>query len=295
MSRTITVHLMGGLGNQMFEYAAARALALRQDARLYVDTVSGFVRDKVYKRTFELGAMPIAAEAASSVRRLPFWLSRARDRFAGGAAQSIQRSPWGRLVRETQARYMDEVATLRDFSACWMYGYWQCERYFEDAREQLARELSPPAPTESNFLALAEKMRTCESVAVGVRLFEEVPGASKEGVGGLTPMSFYDDAILQMVERVANPMFFVFCTTQSPQLRNIRFPGEVHFITHDNGFHGAIPRLWLITQCKHHILSNSSFYWWGAWLAERRQAGSQIIASDLYPNQDTVPARWRGR
>jgi hypothetical protein len=75
-------------------------------------------------------------------------------------------------------------------------------------------------------------------------------------------------------------------------LRQIKFPGSAHFITHDNGFQGSLARFWLISQCAHHILSNSSFYWWAAWLAERRNPDSCIVASAMFPNRHTIPQRW---
>lgn len=292
MSKTVTVNLMGGLGNQMFQYAAGRALAARNSADLYVDAFSGFVRDAVYKRTFELGEMAIEAQQAGWLRRLPFWASRFRDKARGSASVEIESNFWGTYVRETVAEYRRNVAELRGFSHAWLYGYWQCERYFEDVAPLLARELMPPTPADARFIATAERMASCNSVAVGVRLFEEVPGATKAGVGGLTPIEFYNSAIQRLLSRVNDPVFFVFCTTESPVLKQIEFPGPVHFITHDNGFHGSLARLWLISRCTHHILSNSSFYWWAAWLAEKRNPECSIIASAMFPNRDTIPARW---
>ena len=276
----------------MFQYAAGRALAIRNSAQLYLDTTTGFVRDSAYGRTFELGVLPIKAEKAGLRKQAPFWFERARDRLLGADGAAIQERPWGTFIRETTTRHMDEVANFHNLGNSWVLGYWQCERYFTDIKDIVSDELTPPAPKEPQFLEMGKTMGTCNSVAVGVRLFEEVPGATKVGVGGLTPVAFYDVAAKQLTCRIKDPVFFVFCTTQAPVLQEINLPGIVHYITHDNGFKGSISRLWLISQCSHHILSNSSFYWWGAWLAEHKRPDAQIFASALFPNQDTIPKRW---
>ena len=105
-------------------------------------------------------------------------------------------------------------------------------------------------------------------------------------------LSFYQNAANQLSAKDKDPTFFVFCTTLDAVKDKLELPGPVHYLTHDNGYVGALHTLWLISQCKHHIISNSSFYWWGAWLAERRHSESIVIACDLFTNKDTVPQRW---
>lgn len=283
---------MGGLGNQMFQYAAGRALSIRNSAQLHLDTTSGFIRDKVYRRNFELGVLPINAQRADLLKQAPFWFERARNKILGGERATIQERPWGSFIFETTTKYLRDVANYHSAGNSWIEGYWQCEKYFSDVKDIIGDELTPPAPKEPQFLEIAKTMASCNSVAVGVRLFEEVPGATKAGVGGQTPMTFYDIAARKIADELRDPVFFVFCTTQAPRLQEMKLPGKVYYITHDNGFQGAMARLWLISQCSHHIVSNSSFYWWGAWLAEHKRPNTKVIASTLFQNQDTVPKRW---
>lgn len=292
MAHRLTVHLMGGLGNQMFQYAAARALALRNAAQLRLDTRGGFARDKVYKRLYELGDFPIQAASARWLEAAPFMIEAARQKVVGATTSSIGRRFYGSAIRETHSRFLSEVATHRMTSNAWMWGYWQTEQYFSDVAGIISKELTPPAPTHPQFLQCADLMASSNSVAVGVRLFEEVPGVSKGGVGGLTHMPFFNEAARLLATRVQNPTFFVFCTTNSPQLQQLDLPGPVHLITHENGYEGSIAPLWLISQARHHIIANSSFYWWGAWLREAQHPETQIIASPLFPNRDSVPSRW---
>jgi hypothetical protein len=292
MARTVTVHLNGGLGNQMFQYAAGRGLVARTGADLVLDNRSGFARDKVYKRTYELDAFPIAARLARPLEIAPLVFEAARQKFVGAAPTAVSERVYGSYLLETRSEYMPEIASFRPRGDAWMRGYWQSEQYFSDCGTAIRDELTPPPPTARHFLAAARHMATVNSVAVGVRLFEEVPGAAKTGVGGLTPIAFFNAAARQLSATVPAPEFFVFCTTDSPQLRTLDLPGPLHLITHDHGFEGSLDRLWLLTQCRHHLIANSSFYWWGAWLRDARAAGTQVIASPLFPNRDTIPGRW---
>ena len=291
-NKAVIVQLMGGLGNQMFQYAAGRALALRNNAELFVDANSGFARDKVYRRTFMLGAMPIAARRAGLGKQVPYWLEKLRERTTNASTDVIQRRPWGALIREPILEFQPLLLAFNTFDKAWMYGYWQCERYFLDYCNLISRELAPPVPDDAKFLAMAEKINSCNSVAVGVRLFEEIPGTNKSGVGGVTQGEFYTLAAQRLAQEINDLVFFVFCANQSPVLEEIKLPGPIYYITHDNGFKGAISTLWLISRCRHHILSNSSFYWWGAWLAEQQRPDTRIIASDLFVNKDCIPGRW---
>src|SRR5215831_16235441 len=79
-AKQVTVQLMGGLGNQMFQYAAARALASRNGAKLLLDNRSAFITDRVYGRQYELDPMPIRGELASFAYRMPFWWEAKKSR-----------------------------------------------------------------------------------------------------------------------------------------------------------------------------------------------------------------------
>jgi hypothetical protein len=288
----IVVRLKGGLGNQMFQYAAGRALALRNDASLILDTHTGFVRDRIYRRAFSLGAYPLAARAASVTDRLPFWDARWHGVVARAGENLFSSRPWGVYIQETEPRFLPAVQAINLTTDAYLDGYWQSEQYFHEERLAMRRELRVPEAVDTRFLAMAEVIRACDSVAVGVRLFEEVPGVDKNGVGGLVPMSYYEEAAARLAESLKNPVFFAFSIRDEGVKGKLKLPGPIHYVTHNNGYSGELQRLWLISQCTHHIVSNSSFYWWGAWLAEQEDRGSIVMAYDRFPNRDTIPRRW---
>lgn len=288
----LVVHVMGGLGNQMFQYAASRAMAVRSGADLVLDPWTGFVRDRMFKRRYALSAFPIQGRSATRTEGLPFWGERLKIKYRLPPPPTVSQRWWGDYVWEREQKFYDEVASLRTTRSTWLHGHWQSERYFEAIRDRIAVELMPPPSRQENVQAMRTIMAANNAVAIGVRLFEELP-ESKAGVGGLTPLDFYRRGAEQIAAEVANPVFFVFCSTKPESLLRLDLPGPVHFVTGDDGFHSAIDSLWLLAECKYHVLANSSFFWWGAWLAEQRHRETRIIASDCFPNASTVPTRWK--
>ena len=290
MKGEVIVKLNGGLGNQMFQYAAGRALALCNSAELVLDTRTGFAWDTVYRREYELGCFPIEFREASFFEQLPFWLERLAHRADRRDFSGIAKRPWGTFLCENASRFVGD-AFHEKIHSLFVTGYWQNEAYFSEIRDLIGKEFRLPSAEKGRFPEMARRMEACNSVAIGVRLFEEVPGVTKAGVGGLVPISYYGRAARRL-NGPPNPEFFVFCTSQSAALDELDLPGPVHFITHDNGFEGTIERLWLLSRCRNHVISNSSFYWWGAWLAEFERPETKVAAIDRFPNKATIPVRW---
>lgn len=282
---------MGGLGNQMFQYAAGRALVLRNAAELVLDTRTGFALDRLYHRQYELDCFPVQARKASVLESLPFLLERLSHRADRREFAGIAKRLWGTFLCENSKTFVRE-AFDDQFQSLFVTGYWQNEAYFSEVRNLIGNEFRLPRAEKGRFPEMARKIDGCNSVAIGVRLFEEVPGSTKAGVGGLVPISQYGRAARLLAETIPNPEFFVFCTSRSAALNELALPGPMHFITHDNGFEGAVECLWLLSRCRNHVISNSSFYWWGAWLAEFERPETKIAAIDKFPNKATIPMRW---
>lgn len=297
----VVLQLFGGLGNQMFQYAAARALASRNNAELALDTWSGFVRDKQYRRNYELGSLQISARRAEPVERIPFWL----DRVSNTALRHLprlDRTPRpprlvsGRNLREPAPHFFPSVLDTPLTRDTWMTGYWQSPRYFDGIKEQIVEEFRPPTPTLPKVLELGIRMKRRPSVAVCIRLYEESlsPGGQSSD-GSLKTVQDVNIAIMKMVELVPNADWYVFCTHRAEFLRNLTGAANCTLITADGGFGGTLDSLWMMAQCQHHILTNSTYYWWGAWLAENigNSCEHHIFAADNFINRDSLPAHWQ--
>jgi hypothetical protein len=287
--------LKGGLGNQMFQYAAARAFSLKCNVNMYVDNWSGFVRDYEFNRKYELSRFPIAANIAPVSYRIPIWIHRLLNRDSSGKPLLCQNKWYGCFINEGAREYSDEMLTLQLHKLTYMNGYWQSPLYFGKYAEIIKNELMPPIPKSKKILDMAESILSVESVAVGVRQYEECSMASNKSMHGrITPI----DKILKVVEqiKIERPYskVFLFSTLKSDFLRASGFHGDVTILNSENGFNDPVECLWLLTRCRHHVISNSTFYWWGAWLSQSRQKSNdqKIIAANNFSNKNTIPVDW---
>ena len=262
MTSKLVARILGGLGNQLFIYSAARRLALVNSAELVLDNISGFTYDKVYKRSYQLDHFNIPCRKANAAERLePFCrLRRALLR------KWNQRKPFAHrsyLVQEG-IDFDPRLLHFKPQGTFYMEGYWQSEGYFKDVEETIRKELQIISPTDATNQDMAARILNCTSVAVHVRFFDE-PHAN--GINN-APGNYYSRAV-ETMERLA-PAAHYFIFSDQPAAARARIPlsdFRISMVAHNQGDEHAYADLWLMTQCKHFIIANSTFSWWGAWLA----------------------------
>ncbi|WP_211942394.1 alpha-1,2-fucosyltransferase [Cylindrospermopsis raciborskii] len=294
MKKTVVL-LKGGLGNQMFQYAFARSISLENSSELVIDNWSGFTFDYKYHRQYELGTFSIVGRPANLTEKFPFWFYELKSKFFPRLPKVFQQQFYGLLINEVGGEYIPEIEETKISQNCWLNGYWQSPLYFQKHSDSIARELMPPEPMEKHFFELGKLLRQTESVALGIRLYEESKNPGSHSSSGELKSHFeINQAILKLRELCNGAKFFVFCTHRSPLLQELALPENTIFVTHDDGYVGSMEIMWLLTQCKHHIFTNSTFYWWGAWLSQKFYIqGSQIVfAADNFINSDAIPKHW---
>jgi len=287
--------LSGGLGNQMFQYAAARCFALHNSCELVVDDWSGFVRDYQYRRVFELGSMPIKASIAKPMQRLPIWLWRWASQRSQGMPKLLESRWYGDFLIETKLLFLQQFYQIIPQRNTWVVGYWQSPKYFHGYEGVLRSELMPPTPKHSNYRALGEEILRTESVAIGLRLYEESNNPSAHALGAqVKSIAEVRDAVSRLCIQHPYARCYVFCTHRSSMLSEIGLPDNAVFVTGDDGYSGSLETLWLLTCCQHHIFTNSSYYWWGAWLSAtiRGEEGQRVLAADNFINRDGLCPEW---
>lgn len=285
----LIVRLKGGLGNQMFQYATACAMAERNQMELVIDTFSGFARDKTYQRSFSLSSFNLSARPAKILEQYPFWFEQFIYRHDSKYERVIKKRPWGLFIKDSSTKFHSALLDERFDYNLWVEGYWQCEKYFKDCLEAIAKAYRLNPPDDDKFIALGQAAQQQNAIAICIRLYEEAP----PGAHDTTPLSFYEQAACKLAKNINFPVFYLFCTVRNPIDGKLNLPGEIHYVTHDDGYTGELNRLWLLSQFRNHIISNSSFYWWGAWLAEQKWPGVEIYACDLFTNRDSIPDRWK--
>jgi hypothetical protein len=290
----VIARLIGGLGNQMFQYAAGRALALRCGADLKLD-LSGFATYN--RRRYELNTLPICAAAATTVELAEFGVERERR---PGLVDRIRRKLGIRLAsrersvyREPHFHFDPAMPTLR--APVYIDGYWQSERYFLDCADTVRRELTATAPFDRDNAAMATQIDAVNAVSLHVRRGDYVSDPKTNNYHGTCSPEYYHSALEYLLARTQRPHLFVFADDREWAQRNLHFPVATTFVVANSADRGHLDMA-LMSRCRHHILANSSFSWWGAWLNPSRE---KIVVGprrwfDTGPADtfDLVPPAW---
>lgn len=269
------VRLMGGLGNQMFQYAAARHYARITKSALYIDT--SVLQYFETPREYALGAFPLHGKL--NVRRVV---------LSSDGKAALMYPAWtqthdlhaipviGRLVDAVAVLGATRIQILREASwgddhSDWdnviLVGYWQSPRYFAGSADEVRRDFSFSSIAMDRGNAYwMDRIGASESVAVHVRrgdyLSPEI--ASKFG---LCSAEYFCAAMTRMREQLTAPRFFVFSDDMEWCRGNLN-GADVDFVD-VNSASAPVQDLRLITACRHQVISNSSFSWWAAWLAAK--------------------------
>jgi len=297
MSKKITCHVVGGLGNQLFIYAAARALAWRSGAELVLET-GLFRQDVVYNRELLLGNF----RGPRALRQVDF--GRGLGRYWHRATLQLnQRLPerWRTVVREGEPpRYQPELLAPH-LGSVRMMGGWQSERYFDDYRAELLTDLAFANELSAKTKQLAQEIEgEAESVAVHLRSYRDVPTVASRRV---LPWSYIEAACGRIRAKWPKAKLFLFADEPEHFREASKSLGGHRWVSHNQarGNAGAVEDLYLMSRCRHFVVANSSLSWWGAWLSQQRWGvvakeglSDRLIiapATGVF-NADFVPGWW---
>ncbi len=283
----IITRLQGGLGNQMFQYAAGLRLAAARQTQLKLDLTLLDVRDGRTPRTYELDRFRISAEYATAEeiearlakRPLAARISRRLDRRAA--------------ARERHFHYDPAVARLPDGSC--LEGYWQSERYFVDVAARVRQEFGFRSGPSGRNAELARQIAARAAVSVHVRRGDYAADAATHAAHGLCPVDYYQRAAAYVAERIRAPLFVLF--SDDPEWTRAHLDlGGAAIVADHNSAHDGPEDLRLMSLCRHHVIANSSFGWWGAWL--NADPEKIVIAPERWfrdgarDTSDLLPDRW---
>jgi hypothetical protein len=287
----IIIRLLGGIGNQLFQYAVGRSLAIRHDGELLLDdSLLKRRRFCVTPRSYELGVYNIRARKLHSDEEsnLQFLVRRP---FQYLYATGLMKSNYT-YYREPHFEFDSRLHQLTGDLI--IEGYWQSERYFIDIANELRRELQPINLLDVNAQKYFEQIQRENSVSLHVRRGDYIsnPAAAKNHV--VCDIAYYQRAVAAIVERVANPVFFVFTDDPVWVAKKLRIDFPMVLVSRPLAW-PAHDDLRLMSHCAHHIIANSSFSWWGAWL--NSCPGKIVVAPSRWfkvePNiQDLIPRDW---
>jgi len=280
----IIVKLNGGIGAQMLQYSLGRQLSILNKTELYLDD-SWFKEhncDLNFPRDFKLDCLHAKFNLLNS--QSIYWKFRLTDRLKQWNPLAYQK-----IVEQDFSKY--DPSILKAGNNIVLDGYWNSYKYFENIKSILEKELIPrEAPNAHNDNCL-KKINQVNAVSVHFRRGDY----GKTSFHGMLTKSYYNDAIRVIKEKVSNPYLFLFSDEPDWVLNNFHFDLPYEVVA----FNGNNKNYWdihLMRNCKHHVIANSSFSWWGAWL--NNYAGKIVIAPKTWIAEkkrtmnDFIPSEW---
>jgi hypothetical protein len=290
----IVSKIKGGLGNQMFCYAAGRAVAQHHGVDFKLD-VRGYPDQD--GRHFELGRMTIRAETAGPDELARFERHHPRHMLNRMARKLRFWRSYGQTLYFQQRGYAFDPEFRKVGAEAYLEGLFQSEKFFESAADTLRGEFVVRGEyLDERNLELAGRMKSCTSVSMHVRRGDYVDSPRYRHVVSPCSVAYYREALEWVRSRVVKPEVFVF-SDEPDWCRNHLPLGANTTVVSINGPDQPWLDMHLMASCKHHIVANSSFSWWGAWLGRSEEQIVIAPARWLNPDspldgRDIVPDHW---
>jgi hypothetical protein len=259
----IISNIIGGIGNQMFQYAIARKLALQRSDSFLLD-ISEFSTSSIHQG-FELNRVFNCNAAIATNRQIQNTLGWQSPKFVRRIVKQKLFSHIRRkeFVIEPGFFYWPDVEQVP--TNCYLIGNWQSERYFKAIEHIIREDFAFTRPLSEQNSHLANEIRSLNSVSLHIRRGDYAHNQVALNTHGLLPLSYYNNAISLIGEKVATPTLFIFSDDANWAKLNLKTSYHSVFVDNNHGSESYVD-MQLMSLCKHNIIANSSFSWWGAWL-----------------------------
>lgn len=286
LGKQVYIRLVGGLGNQLFQYATARALALRTKSELVLD-IRAYSPDNPF--SYGLDRFAIDARAGNP------------DELPPPKSNPVRYAVWRlfgsspKFVRENGLGFNASVMALG--ADVYLHGYFQTEKYFSACADQLRSELAFAEPPNGRNADWLETISASPSaVSLHVRRGDYVSSSRAEKTHGTCSPEYYRAAVDLIAEKKnIDPVIHVFSDDPKWASENLRFRFETRVIDHNDGA-TAHEDMRLMSACAHNVIANSTFSWWGAWLNSNPDktviAPERWFADPRLDNPDILPESW---
>lgn len=274
--RFAIAELTGGLGNQLFQYAAARALSLRERRAL---SFAWHLHRGDTQRRYMLDAFQLGANVQRDLLKpYELWSLGLRSPLTNRKAGKLWRALRDRTshLKEESFAYSPIASYTRGVV---LEGYFQSYRYFEDAQAHIRDELRLVQSPAGRNAELLDAMAKQNPVCVHVRRGDYANNAATNAFHGLLGLAYYEAAFNTLGSALSGATFYVFSDDPAWAQQHLPTPGSTIFVAH-NSVDEPWEDLRLMAACNHFVIANSSLSWWGAWLS-------------AYPHKQVVaPLRW---
>lgn len=291
MKRKIYIKLIGGLGNQLFQYSCAKNLSIELNADLIIDDKSGFLFDRIFKRK---KALPLNLKYKKINLIDLFWfhiLLLIKKIFYKKKIYLNLKNQL--LVDETNHRkYINNFFKItKSYKKIFLVGFFQSEKYFFQNKKIIISEILKNKIKNKKIKKITNKINK-KSVCIGIRMFEEAPINIRNKFGGVENFDFYNHAINNIKKKVQKPIFFIFSSKKNLHEQKNKIKTKAYYLNNFEDKVNDFDVLLLISSFSNFVISNSSYYWWGAYLASYKKK-IKIVVSKKFTNINTIPNIWK--
>lgn len=294
----IIIRVVGGIGNQMFQYALGCALSVKLTVPFKLDIScfdshkihNGFELDKVFNCEVDIATKKdinkiLEWQSSSFIMKftsIPFFSKLRKSSF----------------VIEPHYHFWNGIENITDNS--YLVGYWQSEKYFQDIKKIIIKDFTFKSSLKGKNIFYADLIQKQNSVSIHVRRGDYIKSAKAYKTHGVCDIEYYDKALDIILKRVNSPHFFVFSDEVEKAkyiiksiIKKAEYP--FFFIDNNNGI-DSYNDMRLMSMCKHNIIANSSFSWWAGWLNSNQDkiviAPQRYINDNVYSTKDLLPLTW---
>lgn len=287
----IVVKLIGGLGNQLFQYAIAKKIALQHGTNVVLDISAFEEHYKLHK--YSLQYCNFEKRFASKSDLLFFGIIKSKTLLG---IYNVIRTKVKKPVTIKEAQFnFDAEVFLRATENTYLDGFWQTEKYFSDIRPILLEELSITKQLEKLNLEFANRISSSNAISLHIRRADYTNNKETLSIHGSCTLEYYANAIKYISEKISNPVLFIFSDDMNWVKENLITSIETNYVDHNNA-DTNFEDLRLMSFCKHNIIANSSFSWWGAWLNSNPEkiviAPKRWFNVDDYNTSDLYPSNF---
>ena len=288
----IVVNLSGGLGNQMFQYACGRAMSIRleQPFRIATDQFDDYLLHNGFELHRVFNVNDVQAKS-SDLQKILGWQRFPKIRWLlGRPSMSWARN--GNWCAEPKFEYWPDIENA--LAPLYLHGYWQSENYFKDFSEQIRQDFSFRLAWDIHDIAVHERMKAQPSASIHIRRGDYITNKNKK-IFARCDFDYYLKSVSLLRDKIPEIKLFAF--SDDPQwVERYLIPelGEMDIIRHNFGARSSND-MRLMSLANHHIIANSTFGWWGAWL--NPSPNKIVIAPKKWfingtNDYDLIPSSW---
>lgn len=287
----IIVRIKGGLGNQLFQYAAAYSLARSRNDQIGAD-ISYFNQEDL--RKYRLNCLKLSGVNIIEADNLPLGIEIVKNKYINRILRCKQdkiiniNKTTSYVLEKKYSVLIDNISSINTQNI-YLDGYFQTPLYFQKYRNDLFRMITPVYNYSNDTNKLFREIYAANSVAVHVRRGDFLHN-NRSQYHYVLGLDYYINAITYIKQRIDNPIFYFFSDDIEWVKENWGDNGNIRFILSEED-NSDITELMLMKACKHIITANSSFSWWAAWLKDNEESIC-IVPEKQYGNPNMIPVGW---